>query len=305
MTYNFIVGNMMNIYFNDFEGGGNQGWTHGATQGQDDFERGTPQGKGGIGYRHEGVRWNDPVGAFSGANAWCNDLGTGNDDGAYNENARMWLESPSIDCSGAARTTLVFRRWASFEGGGNDHAKIWVNNDMVWTSPAYTGEAFHTIDIGWTQMVIDISDYADDNNDVRIRFELESDSALHLGGWGIDDVQIVALEQGDPIDTILLTGPTTANTGANVQYNFSAGPPNASYSFLYSLSSAGSTQAGHQFDLGNPLNELAKGSLDGSGAGSYSSIIPAGAAGLTVYLEVAAWNGSGVYDSNMLTLMIN
>ncbi len=305
MTYNFIVGNMMNIYFNDFEGPGDQGWTHGATQGQDDFERGTPQGKGGIGSRHEGVRWNDPVGAHSGVNAWCNDLGTGNDDGAYNPNARMWLESPSIVCSGAARTTLVFRRWASFEGGGNDHAKIWVNGDQVWTSPQYTGEAFHTIDIGWTQMVIDISDYADDNDDVRIRFELESDSALHLGGWGIDDFQIVALEQGDPLDTILLTGPTAANVGDNVQYNFSAGPPNANYSFLYSMSAAGSIQAGHQFDLGNPVNILANGTLNGSGAGSYSSTIPAAAAGLTVYLEVAAWNGGGVYDSNMVTLMVN
>jgi hypothetical protein len=146
---------------------------------------------------------------------------------------------------------------------------------------------------------------ADGVADTTVRFELESDSALHLGGWGIDDFQIVALEQGDPIDTMLLTGPTAANTGDNVQYNFSAGPPNASYSFLYSLSSAGSIQAGHQFDLGNPLNVLANGSLNGSGAGSYSSTIPSGAAGLTVYLEVAAWNGSGVYDSNMLTLMIN
>jgi choice-of-anchor B domain-containing protein len=305
MTYNFIVGNMMSLYFNDFEGANNEGWAHGSTAGVDDFERGTPQGKSGIGNRHEGVRWNDPVNAYSGSKIWANDLGTGNDDGAYNESSNMWLESPSIDCTGAARTTLVFWRWASFEGGGNDHAKIWVNNDQVWTSPAYTGEALHTTDVGWTQMVIDISNYADNNSDVKVRFELETDNILNLGGWGIDNFEIVALEQGEPTDTILLTGPTSANTGAQVQYNFSAAPANASYSFLYSLSAAGSVHAGHQFNLGNPITTLANGTMNAQGAGSFSSIIPSGASGLTVYLEVAAWNGGGVYDSNMLTLVVN
>jgi len=305
ITYNFIVGSLFEVYFNDFEAVGSEGWTHGATSGADDFERGTPQGKSGNAERHEGTRWNDPVNAYSGSKIWANDLGTGSDDGAYNSNASMWLQSPSIDCSDSSRATLVFQRWLSVEGGGNDRAKIWVNNDQVWASPSYSGEALHVTDVGWTQMVVDISDYADDNPNVVVRFEIDSDHAMHLGGWGIDDFRIVALEQGEPTDTILLSGPTAANAGDNVQYNFSAAPANANYYFLYSLSALGSVHYGHLFDLGNPAKALDYGKMNALGAESFASRIPSGASGMTLYLEVAAWDAAGIYDSNMIALTVN
>ncbi len=304
-TYDFIVGTLIDVYVNDFEGATDEGWTHGAAFGTDDFERGTPTGKNGLGERHQGIRWYDPHVAFSGNKIWANDLGTGADDGAYDENSSSWLESPSIDCSNAARTTLVFQRWLSVEGGGHDMARIWVNNDLAWVSPQYSGEQYNVTDSIWSQMVLDISGLADGNADVKIRFELVSDEVLSLGGWGIDDVRVVALEPGDGTDSIFLTGPTSADAGTSANYSFTDAPANASYWALRSFSAAGSTQSGHAFDLGNPLTVITTGTTDGSGTGVFGGNLPPSASGVTVYLELAAVDGQGaIKDSNMVTLQI-
>jgi choice-of-anchor B domain-containing protein len=305
-TYSFYVGDMVEIYFNDFEGTDDEGWTHGATVGFDDFERGVPQGRNGVGNRHQGVRWYDPSYAKSGNLVWGNDLGTNNTDGAYNENASMWLQSPPIDCTNSARSTLVFDRWLSVEGQSFDRARIWVNNDLVWLSPANTGESVFVSDVDWTQMVINISDYADGLANVVVRFELDSDSAMSLGGWGIDDFQIIALEPGEPIDTITLTGPAMANVNDTVQYDFSGAPANSTYRFLRSFSDLGSLQFGHNFDLGDPIFLVDTGVSNGQGEGSFSATLPSQASGMTFYLEVGAIDSNGVIsDSNMLTLLVN
>ena len=61
---------------------------------------------------------------------------------------------------------------------------------------------------------------------------------------------------------------------------------------------------GHNFDIGNPTTVLATGSNAMNGTGSFTSQpVPAGAAGLTLYFEVAACDGAGVlYDSNVHTV---
>jgi choice-of-anchor B domain-containing protein len=305
-TFSFIVGEIRQLYFNDFEGTGDEGWTHGASAGVDDFERGVPQGRNGVGNRHQGVRWYDPSVAKSGSQIWGNDLGTGNADGAYNENASMWLESPPIDCSNSERSTLVFDRWMSVEGQGYDRARIWVNNDIVWISPSSTGEGVFLSDANWTQMVVDISDFADGLASVVIRFELNTDGVMNLGGWGIDDFRIVALKAGEPTNTILLTGPATASANDTVSYNFSNAPANSPYRLLRSFSAAGSLQFGHDFDLGDPISQLDRGFSDSNGEGSFAATLPSSASGLTFYLEVGAMDGGGVIsDSNMLTLVVN
>jgi len=44
----------------------------------------------------------------------------------------------------------------------------------------------------WVQATADIHAVADNNPNVRLRFELTGDPGLHMGGWNIDDVRIVA-----------------------------------------------------------------------------------------------------------------
>lgn len=304
LMYSFYVGTPMRLYFNDFEGAGDEGWTHGSTSGVDDFQRGAPQGKSGSASRHEDTRWYDPEEAFSGTKIWGNDLGNGTD-GAYRENSSTWLQSPSIDCSNANNTTLIFRRWASFEGGGNDQARIWVNGNQVWLSPQYSGEVMHITDRIWTQVVIDISDYADGVANTTVRFELDTDAAFHMGGWGIDDFEVVALDAGEPIDTIGLTGPTSAVVGQNVSYQLSNAPANRPYYLAWSLNLNGSIVLGHNLDLGAPYTVAGSGQTDGSGAATVNGTIPAGAAGRTIYLEaVGVTPGGELRDSAPLTLVV-
>ncbi|MEK7326620.1 MAG: hypothetical protein AAB217_15350, partial [Chloroflexota bacterium] len=67
----FAVGALTQIYFSDFEGASDAGWTHGAVAGQDDWQRGTPLGLAG-----------DPSAAATGQKCWGTDLGLPGD-GAY------------------------------------------------------------------------------------------------------------------------------------------------------------------------------------------------------------------------------
>lgn len=305
VTHTFYVGTPTRIYFNDFEGTTDEGWTHGATAGVDDFERGVPQGKSGNTHKHETTRWYDPEYAHSGTQVWGNDLGTGTDEGAYNENASMWLQSPPIDCSNAANTTLVFRRWSSFEGGGFDQARIVVNGNQIWLSPQYSGEIFHLTDRKWTQMAIDISDYADGVANTTIRFELDTDSSFSMGGWGIDDVEVVALEAGEPVDTIQLNGPTSASVGQNVSYAISEAPANQPYWLARSFNLNGTLVLGHPLDLGAPYSIVQTGTTDVNGEATVNGTIPANAAGVTLYLEaVGLTPGGELRDSAPLTLVV-
>ncbi|MQG73725.1 MAG: choice-of-anchor B family protein [SAR202 cluster bacterium] len=303
LTFDFIVGRLETVYFNDFEGAGDEGFTHGGT-GQDDWQRGVPAGKSGTDSRHIGTSWYDPTQAFSGNNIWANDLGNGNYNGAYQPNVSNWLESPAIDCSQSTRTTLNFQRWLSVEGAPYDKARIRVNGNLVWENPnSFVGD-FHTVDVGWNRHVIDISSIADGNSSVTVRFELETDNIMNLGGWGIDDLEILSIQDVPDVDTIALSGPTAPSAGTTATYVFSNGPPSGRWWFAYSPNANGSLIGGHAFDLSAPYSVAGQGNLDSTGAGSFAGNIPAGATGRTIFLEVAARKNSVLYDSNVLQVDI-
>ncbi len=106
-------------------------------------------------------------------------------------------------------------------------------------------------------------------------------------------------------NTINLSGPTQVWPGVTGTWTWAAAPPYSNYYFVWSASNAGSTYAGHSFDVGMPVNIIAQGQHSGSGSGSYTTQVPIGASGRTVYMEVAAEIGGQWWDSNMLTLTIN
>jgi Tol biopolymer transport system component len=103
-------------------------------------------------------------------------------------------------------------------------------------------------------------------------------------------------------NSIYLTGPATAPTGAPVDFSWQSTRGNSQYWLLYSKNVNGTRIDGHKFDLGYPGALLARGVNSTNGLGSHtSSPFPPRAAGHTIYFEVAARDAKGVvYDSNVV-----
>ena len=175
-----FVGTVDEVYANDFDGS-TAGWNHGSMAGVDDWQVATPRDL----FNHR-----DPRMAFSGAQVFGNDLNTDvyTWDGIYPSNVHNYLQSPVINCSGQTGVHLLLSRWLTVEESIYDVANILVNGTEIWRNQ-YSGDHLDEV---WVPTVFDISEYADDNSSVVVRFELESDSGLEYGGWTLDDFQIVA-----------------------------------------------------------------------------------------------------------------
>ncbi|MCK4302740.1 MAG: hypothetical protein KAY24_00700 [Candidatus Eisenbacteria sp.] len=183
-TFSDFIGPVTTLYSTDFEDGAPD-WSHAPVSGVDDWQLGSPRVFDG--------QW-DPKEAFSGDNLFGNDL---NDvaapwNGLYPVNAHSYLESPGVDCSGQTGVHLQFCRWLTSEESRWDVASVLVDGNEVWRNE-YDG---HHRDKTWVPINIDISEYADDNANVQIRFDMESDAAWEYGGWNIDDVRVIATNQG-------------------------------------------------------------------------------------------------------------
>ncbi|MEM7247197.1 MAG: hypothetical protein AAF533_17785 [Acidobacteriota bacterium] len=171
------------LFFDDFEGL-SDGWTSGATAGEDDWDI------GGIGLSGPQSP-TDPGRADGGARVRGTDLGGGRapgDPGNYEAGASTWLESPGIDCTACERVYLDFRRFLSVAGGDRaqvlalDGSGTWV---VVWDNADAA-----VSDGDWTDQLVDLGAAAVGNADLRVRFELESRGGGGLGGWTLDDVRV-------------------------------------------------------------------------------------------------------------------
>jgi C1A family cysteine protease len=162
------VGRFDTVFVDDMESGSGN-WTHDGTL--DDWQYGAPTGVGKT----------DAKAAHSGSSIWGNNLS-----GSYSANASNYLESGVIDCSSISHTKLRYYRWLASEKGIYDHARILVNGNKVWENDS----SYDQIDGQWNYHDIDISSIADGNASVKVRFEMQSDGGLQLGGWNIDDVAI-------------------------------------------------------------------------------------------------------------------
>ncbi len=227
--FSFTVGAVTTIFSDDFEAAGENGWTSVQVATQNDWQKGTPQGKGGY----------DPNVAASGANARGNDLGIGNFNGIYQPNVDNYLESPAINCSGRTGVKLRFKRWLSVEDGTFDQARIQVNGTTVWTNPATPGGSAHTIDSSWTTQEVNVAAQADNNPSVKIRFRLTSDGGLEFGGWTVDDVQLRTLGAGTAGSLVASERYLSASAGGSVGLTLNAGAANAGRTYVIGLSVTG------------------------------------------------------------------
>lgn len=155
------------------------GWT---TEGQWAFGR--PTGGGG---QHGGP---DPISGYTGNNVYGYNL-----NGDYPNNLlEKHLTSLVIDCSELFNLHLRFWRWLGVEQPEYDHAYVRVSSDgNHWTT--VWENATEIADISWVEMDLDISDVADNQPTVYLRWTMgKTDGGYTYCGWNIDDIQILGYE---------------------------------------------------------------------------------------------------------------
>ena len=187
--------------------------------------------------------------------------------------------------------------------GGNytaDRCRIWFNSDVL-NNQQSGGEPYK------------LGSLTSTNGGTQISFTVPT-SGIETGGIHVKlDGGGESLSEGHPFELgsspwnkLNLTGPTSANAGTTVNYSFTNATNNVPYKVFYSFSNAGTTVNGHEFDIGSPATEFAAGNTGAGGSGSASAFLPAGASGVTAYIEAVTILGGGAFeDSNMITLVVN
>jgi MYXO-CTERM domain-containing protein len=187
--YRFFVGETTPLYCTDFEEQPTDWVTGDLKGGLGDFAWGAPAGVAG-----------DPAAAFSGDKVFGNDLG--DDDGLYQRRKHPYLDSPVVSLGADKQIRLQYRRWLTVDDGALDHARVLLNGAELWENPA-TDENDGSLDLRdheWRFEDYDLSfalAYADT---AQLRFELEADASLQLGGWNVDDVCIVTWKSAPPVE---------------------------------------------------------------------------------------------------------
>ncbi|MFH2036006.1 MAG: putative Ig domain-containing protein, partial [Candidatus Zixiibacteriota bacterium] len=168
----FVATESINVFADDFES--DMGWTVSGGS----WSRGTPTGGGG---QYGGP---DPSSGHSGSNVFGYNL-----NGDYeNSMPERHLTTPAIDCSELVNVKFSFFRWLGVEQPLYDHAYIRIsNNGTSWTTLWQNEE--ETTDGSWIEMEFDISQYADGQPTVYLRWTMgTTDGSWQYCGWNIDDV---------------------------------------------------------------------------------------------------------------------
>ena len=140
---------------------------------------GVPTGEGGDEFGSP-----DPVSGCTGTNVYGYNL---NGDYECDLTIPVWLTTSAIDCSRHTNVVLSFQRWLGVEYPSYDHAFLEVStngNDWVrlWENPD------EVIDDSWEQVSYDLSEVADLQRTVYLRWGLQTDYMSEYCGWNIDDV---------------------------------------------------------------------------------------------------------------------
>lgn len=136
----------------------------------------------------------DPSSGHTGSNVYGYDLSGDYADGLLETH----LTSTAIDCSGLDRVSVRYWRYLNVESPTYDHAYLRVSSDGsnwsdVWQNPA------EVTDSSWTQVEYDISNMADGQSTVYLRWTMgDTDSGWRYSGWNIDDVEVWGLESQEP-----------------------------------------------------------------------------------------------------------
>lgn len=201
-------------YSSDFETD-DAGFTHSGAQ--DEWERGTPA-------------FAPITTCNSGTNCWKTDL-----DNTYNASSNQDLLSPGIDLTGLSAPVIV--TWAqryhmesaSFdhmfidaqEVGGGNPVRLFEWKDATMTNAVGNPAVTIAESSGWSLVSRQVDSLAGLN--AELRFHVDSDTTVQLGGLAIDDVSVTACRAASADLAITKTdGVATAVPGGNVTYTITA-----------------------------------------------------------------------------------
>jgi hypothetical protein len=181
--FGFNVGLMPGFYKQDYEGTSN--WSL-----QGEWQVGTPQGRG--------TNPPDPTAAFAGTRVLGHDLtGLGARLGDYERSLDEAAVSPSIDASGKTGTEIKFRRWLNVGTYATASVEVRANNGPWNTVWSYVSSFFPLSESAWSLQSIDISQYADNQSNVQVRFRQRGGSQMQgRAGWNVD--RFVMRQASDP-----------------------------------------------------------------------------------------------------------
>ncbi len=114
--------------------------------------------------------------------------------GRYAKAITTYVVMPQLDIGQWSDVHLQYRRWLAVEDSEFDKARIMVDGLQAWvngTASRGDSSSFHTIDKEWRFHDVRVSGYVQGTK-IDVAFELAADPGLQMGGWGIDDVCIVA-----------------------------------------------------------------------------------------------------------------
>ncbi len=150
-----------------------------------DWGFGQPTGQGGSEHGNP-----DPTSGHTGDNVYGYNL-----NGDYTNNMpETHLTSQAIDCRDITGAQLRFWRWLNVEQPAYDHAYLRISNDgNTWTE-LWSNDSEIT-DNQWQEFEFDISQYADNQQTVYLRWTMgPTDGSWLYSGWNIDDVRIYGID---------------------------------------------------------------------------------------------------------------
>ncbi|MBN1878596.1 hypothetical protein JW823_00620 [bacterium] len=172
---NYAFTTMVRIYVLQENMDTNPNWTISGGDWQFGQPTGQPSGPGA-----------DPTSGFDGPNVYGTNL-----NGAYAGGSTPYhLTTPALDCSAAFGVRFSFYQWLDVDEHGYDEAYILVSNDGNTWHTIYTNPNSNLYDYAWTRYEYDISEYADGQPAVYIRWTMGPASTGSVGGWNIDNVEI-------------------------------------------------------------------------------------------------------------------
>lgn len=133
----------------------------------------------------------------------------------YSPNSDTRATSPVIDTQGYQDVRLHYRRWLTVEDGFFDRATIRVDGETVWANPASEQDfeaTFHHLDREWRFQDLELGDFATDGQ-LSIAFGLASDGGLEFGGWTLDALCVVAVDDEGECGNGVLEGAEQCDDG--------------------------------------------------------------------------------------------
>ncbi len=179
--YIFVTANIVNAFTCNFES------PCGLTEeGDGQWEIDTPKGLGSGYYGNP-----DPSVDHTFGTAEGHIMGVDiNEDGIYESNSDCSMLTPPFDCSDLTEVKLSLWHWLNIESASYDHAILKGKAGLSTWQTLWEHTGSSRSDNSWSELSLDLSSFADGKANVRLLFQLTSDSSVEYSGWNIDDIRV-------------------------------------------------------------------------------------------------------------------